>query len=413
MIAAKPKTLKESNRRTILNFLRSTEAVTVNDIHRKVGLSKTTVMKIMTYFVEKGIVSEAGKGRSTDEGGKKPLLYSFNDSFGFAIGVHIFPREVYLLASDLRLKVLAEHSETIHENEELPVVIETIARGIEKLYGSVNAENLLGIALGSHGITNFEDGVVQLSPHFPSWGENAPVKKMLGDALGGLPSARQTEIYVDNQIRFQVFGEQTFGLAQDKKNIIVIEGGEGLVAGIIGENEIKRGVHFVAGEIGHMVLNPSDEETCSCGGRGCFEVQVSTGRLLRRAEILRKEYSDSALFRDRVLETGGVDAVFRYADEGDTLSRFLMDDVIRWFAYGLSNMTMMHDPEIIIIQGAYSRAGDYFLKRLREEVNSCVLVGLPKKVEIHYSRLGKERGALGGTAFVISEYFSKELLYSR
>ena len=420
MKAAKPKTLKRSNRKTILDYLRNSEEITVNDIHKAVGLSKTTVMKIVTYYAEKGFVVDIGKGESTDEGGKKPNLYRFNEGYGYAIGTHIFPEELYFVAADLRLKILKDLSIPIKQNEKLDKVVEEIKRGVEELISDLEPASgkLIGIAIGSHGITNYEEGTVYISPHFPSWGENVPLRQMLTDALQ-LP----VELFIDNQIRFQVFAEQTIGIAADKRNIIVIEGGEGLVAGIIVKNEIKRGVHYVAGEIGHMVIDPSDEEVCSCGGLGCFEVLVSTKRLLARAaemkaESLRNEKvragtATSPLFEDNVLETEGVDAIFRLSNRGDPAACTIMDEAIRWFSIGVSNIMLMHDPEIIIIQGAYSAAGDYFLSSLREQVNSCVLVKMPKSVEIQYSKLGKERGALGGAIYAINEYFSKELLYAK
>lgn len=415
MKAAKPKSLKRSNRKTILDYLRKSGEITVNDIHNAVGLSKTTVMKIMNYYAEKGFAVDVGKGKSTDEGGKKPNLYRFNERYGYAIGVHIFPEELYFVAADLRLAVLKDLSIPIKGNEELEKVVAEIKRGVERTVTALgpNAGKLIGIAIGSHGITNYEEGTVYVSPHFPSWGENAPLKQMLEKAL-----KKPIEMYIDNQIRFQVFAEQTIGIAADKKNIIVIEGGEGLVAGIIVKNEIKRGVHYVAGEIGHMVLDPSDDEVCSCGGRGCFEVLVSTKRLLARAkEITAKTQRDkgaaSPLFANNVPATEGVEAIFRLSNRGDPAACALIDEVIRWFAIGISNIMLMHDPEIIIIQGAYSAAGDYFLSRLREQVNSCVLVKMPKSVEIQYSKLGKERGALGGAVYAINEYFSKELLYAK
>ena len=73
----------------------------------------------------------------------------------------------------------------------------------------------------------------------------------------------------------------------------------------------------------------------------------------------------------------------------------------------------MYDPEMIIIHGLYTAAGDDFLKNLREEVHSVSLVKIRKNVEIEYGQFGKERGAVGGAAFVVADYFSRKHLYGK
>lgn len=409
MNPAKPKTLKKSNRKTILNLLRSSEETTVNEIHKQAGLSKTTVMKIINYYLQSGFILERGKGDSTDEGGKKPLLYRFNEKQGYALGVHIFPGEIYFIVTDLRLTILSGYSIPIDADITGEAMVSHTAEGISRSLQelSMDPEKCVGIAIGAHGITDFDKGIIQLSPHFRSLGENLAFKELLSEKLpDSIP------LFIDNQIRFQTFAEQTVGIARDKKNIIVIEGGEGLVAGIIVKNEIKRGVHYIAGEIGHMIINPGDDEECCCGGKGCFEAQVSEQRLLGRAEKMRTDFPDSPLYCDGVLDREGIVGIFRLADAGDRAARNILESVIRWFAIGISNLMLMHDPEIVIFQGTYARAGEYFLETLRREVNRTVLTGLPKSIEIRYSELGKERGALGGAAFAIDRYFAEEELYS-
>jgi predicted NBD/HSP70 family sugar kinase len=177
------------------------------------------------------------------------------------------------------------------------------------------------------------------------------------------------------------------------------------------KDEIKRGVHYLAGEIGHMIINPSDDIACSCGGRGCFEVLVSTHRVLEKAQMMKTNYPDSAVFSDTGGDTPQIVTIFEAANSGDTLARLLLDDVIKWFTIGISNIILMYDPEIVIIQGVYSQAGPYFLNNLRSGVNTCSLIRIRKNVEIQYSNLGKNRGVLGGGAFIVSEYFNNRDIY--
>jgi len=82
-----------------------------------------------------------------------------------------------------------------------------------------------------------------------------------------------------------------------------------------------------------------------------------------------------------------------------------MDDIIKWYAIGISNIVVMYDPELIVIQGIYTKAGDYFLNNLRERIKTISLPRFYKNVEIKYSKLTKEAGVIGGVSYIISEFF--------
>lgn len=379
------------------------------EISADIGLSKTTVMKIIDFYKEKNIVNSIGKGLSTDEGGKKPELFRFNSKYKYTLAIHIFPTEMFAAITDLTPEIIRSRSAVNRENETAEVLVGEIFSLVKELMEDtgIGPQEIIGMAVGTHGITNFDSGVVYTSPHFPSWGDYLPLRDMIRK---GIPS--DIPLYIDNQIRFQVFAEKILGLGCNKKDFIVLEGGDGLVAGIMAGDEIKRGVHHLAGEIGHMILSPDDSSECSCGGKGCFEVMISVSRLLARAVEGIHSHPESTLAshnEDDELLT--IDRVFHAAEIGDLFARELLGDVLKWFSIGISNIILMYDPEIIIIQGLYSRAGEWFLRRLRERVNTCSLKKIKKNVEIQYSTLGKARGILGSAAFVISRYFSLSELY--
>ena len=115
--ASKPKSLKKANRKVILDLLRKSGELSVAEISGKAKLSKTTVMKIMNYYVEQGFVVISGKGKSTDEGGKKPKLYKFNTKRGYVFACHVFPESLYSVITDLDSAILLDHTVAINENE--------------------------------------------------------------------------------------------------------------------------------------------------------------------------------------------------------------------------------------------------------------------------------------------------------
>ena len=174
---------------------------------------------------------------------------------------------------------------------------------------------------------------------------------------------------------------------------------------------VLRGSQSLSGEIGHMAVNPVDGVPCICGHRGCFEAMVSAKRILGLAESARARGERSVLFNGAEQRPLGLDAICAGAAQGDGLSLALIDDVARWFLVGLGNIIMVNDPELIVIQGQYVKAGDCFLSRLREGIKRIGLPEVAKKVRIEYSTLGEERGVIGGAAFVLADFFAAQLSF--
>jgi glucokinase len=136
---------------------------------------------------------------------------------------------------------------------------------------------------------------------------------------------------------------------------------------------------------------------------------ASARRILGLAREASGRFPDSPLARALASSSVRLDDVCAAAAQGDPLSLYLIDDVARWFLVGLSNIVMVNDPELIVIQGAYVKAGPYFLEKLREGIRHVGLPDVEKRVSIEYSRLGEERGVLGAAALMISDFFSQNL----
>jgi predicted NBD/HSP70 family sugar kinase len=363
-------------------------------------------MKIINYYLNNDIIVSTGKGISTEEGGKKPTLYQFNATGGYVVAFHIFPDELFAVITDLKVNIFKEKSISFIENEKLPIVIELIKQAYVSLIEDtgINKNKIIGLAIGAHGITNFQEGLVIHAPHFSSWGGEVTLKDLLLEKL-----TFEKPVIIDNQIRFQAFAEKIKGLAKNKKNIIVVEGGAGLVAGIIVKYEIKRGVHFLAGEIGHIIINPFTDEICACGGKGCFETMVSTKRILKLTKEKQNDCPDSSIRKGIKNRTITVWEIFDASNKGDSLACAVMDDIAQWFAIGLSNLVLAYDPEMIILQGIYTKAGNFLLNKIKEKVNEVSLIHIKKNVKIEYSKFGKEAGVVGTAAYVVSDYFNDSI----
>lgn len=163
------------------------------------------------------------------------------------------------------------------------------------------------------------------------------------------------------------------------------------------------------GEVGHMVINPSEEMLCACGSKGCFEVMVSVDRLKKIIELNKSLYQDSEIFDSNPnnieIKSLEPDRIFNAYRNKDKLASLALNDILNWFAVGLSNIILIYDPQLIIIHGIYTRAGDEFLKKLRKKVEQIALTSVKKETKIKYSELGEMAGVLGAATYVINKFF--------
>ena len=388
--------LRRTNRRAVLDAFLRADSFSIAELSSRARLSKPTVMRIVEHLESLDLVRSVGKGESTGEGGRKPLRYSVNLRHSHAVAYHIFAGEIYAVITDMRARILARRSApvppTISFEDTLDIMTEQYRDLVAEIDTAKPEEGrIAGVAVGSHGITDFETGTTLYSPHFEAWGENAAFRDGLAARIG-----LEVPIIVDNQIRFQVVSEQRFGSTPGRRNLIVVEAGEGLVAGIISNGEIRRGSHSLAGEIGHIVIDPDGTERCACGSCGCFESKVCEAQLQRLA---RKAGLPAA-------EASWTTAIFDAARGGDSAARKAMSEVAHWFALGFQTLVLVYDPDAIVIQGIYADAGDWFLEAIQSGIAGLSLSRVKKKPAISYSTIGRDRGVLGAASLVLDAHLS-------
>ena len=403
-VLGKQKVIKQINRKRILNLLRETDELSVAGLSNKVSLSKPTIMKIMKYYIDKGLVVISGKGSSTEEGGKKPNIFKFNKNGGYAIGMSITANKLRSVITNLKGETINNISMDLRSNESVDSVVVKIFGSYNELIelSKVDEDKIIGIAVGIYGLTDFDRGIVYYSPHYQRWGTNIKMQEKIQKKM-----PKNIPVIIDNLPRFQVFAEKSLGIARNLCNVISIFAGYGLAAGVIIEGEIKRGQHKIMGEVGHMVINPAEEMQCACGAHGCFEVMVSIDRIKKLLDLNSSRYSNSMVFSNNgKIEKVSAEEIFDAYKKGDDLVSYVMDDVINWFAIGLSNIILIFDPQVVVIHGIYTRAGDKFLDKLKEKVGQISLTNIKKETKIEFSELGNDAGVLGAATYVINEFFA-------
>ncbi|MFZ9518342.1 MAG: ROK family protein [Ilumatobacteraceae bacterium] len=224
------------------------------------------------------------------------------------------------------------------------------------------------ISVGVPGLITL-DGVMRASPNIPG-SVDVAVKSELTTKL-------RRPVYVDNDGNAAALAEWRFGAGRGARNMWMVTLGTGIGGGHVVNGEVQRGVNGFAGEIGHMVVHP-DGPRCTCGRKGCWEVYAS-GRGLRM--LASGEPGESVIERARHGETDAVAVLEAYA---------------RWVAIGISNVTNVSDPDVIVIGGGVSEAADIIMPMIRRWfVETLYSPEQRKHPDLRIAQLGEHAGAIG------------------
>ena len=206
-------------------------------------------------------------------------------------------------------------------------------------------------------------------------------------------------VVIENDANAAAWGEAKFGAGIGMKNILMLTVGTGIGGGIIADGALHRGAFGIAAEIGHIRVVP-DGLLCGCGARGCFEQYGSGTALMRHARELIAEDPASAkelLSRDNgTIEGLSGNSITEAAREGDSIALAAFARTGDWLGAGIASLSVVLDPECVIIGGGVVDAGDILLKPIREGVGRYMpFAGKHPYPEIIAATLGNEAGLVG------------------
>lgn len=272
------------------------------------------------------------------------------------------------------------------------VVLDNIIDSINKVMelGKVSIDEIKAIGIGSPGPLDIEKGIVVTTPNLPfkNFKLVEPIKKEFN-----IP------VFLDNDANVAAIGEYMLGAAKGLKNMIYVTVSTGVGGGAVLDGKVYRGSTYNALEVGHMTLDPFGP-TCGCGNNGCLEAMSSGTAIARRAnEALRSKVETSL----RKYETVTSYEVFEEAKAGDIVAKEIIDRALTYLGIGIANMITSFDPEIIIIGGGVSKAGDIVFDKVKEVVNRRNFKTMAENCKIVPAGLGTNAGMLGAVALAMLE----------
>ena len=273
-------------------------------------------------------------------------------------------------------------------------VAENVAKLVHGLLERLNMtkNDVVGIGMGVPGMIDSERGVVIYSnnlrwEHFAIGGE---VEKMTG-----------LKVKIANDANVAALGEVVFGGAKNKKNVILLTLGTGVVGGIVAEGKLIEGNKGAGAELGHAVIIAGGEQ-CTCGRKWCLESYASATALIRdtKREMLQNPQS-------KMWEVGSLDKVdgetaFKYQAE-DKSAKKVVDTYIERLAFGVTNFANIFRPEVVLLGGGVSAEGDNLVKPVQAIVDREIFAGdKGPGVKVDTAKLKNSAGILGAAALILS-----------
>ena len=384
--------------RTVLNLVWERREVSRAEIARNTGRSRSTISEVVGRLLGTGLVMEVGAGES--RGGRRPILLGFQDQAGVILGVDVGATHISVMLMDLRGRTLAWR--------ERPHPVRSNPKGAEALITALSEACLaewngdrsrlmgIGVAVPSPVDPGSPDRVLERV--LPAWRGHNVLERL--DEVFGAP------VFVDNDANLGALAERWWGEAFGIDDFVYLKVATGVGAGIMIDGEIYRGATGVAGEIGHVAIDPSGPE-CVCGNRGCLATFVGTRQLVDRARVLMALYPGSSLAGCAL----DIRAIEDAALADDPLALRVVEEAADRLGIVVAGVLNLLNPGSVILGGGLARAGDRLVKPLREAVATRTLVASAAASDIRTSELGERATALGAATHVLVAALSNPRLF--
>ena len=382
----------------VLRLIWDERQVSRADIARRAGLSRSTVSEVVGEILPMGLVAEVGEGPS--RGGRRPIVLEFQDHACVILGVEMGGSHVAVALTDLRGKVLA------WETREHPV--RSDPPGTRKVIDELCQACLEDPASGGRPLVGI--GVAVPCPLDPSHPDRLSTvvlpkwEEQLG--LDGLSEKYGVPLLVDNDANLGALAEHWWGLGEDADNLAYIKVATGIGSGHIIGGEIYRGATGVAGEIGHMAIDPHGGP-CICGLRGCLATLVGGRALEARAAELAPDFPQSTLAGMKP----SVHDIENAALAGDPLALQVIREAAKHLGTAIAGLLNLMNPAVVVLGGDLARLGELVLAPLRERVRSRTLVSSVAAAEILVSKLGPRSVAVGAATLVLKAALGDSRLF--
>lgn len=379
-------------RAEIIKYFFYNNALSLAELSKLTHRSLPLVASAVNALMDEGYVLEEGLAPSS--GGRRPALFALNPHHKkYIVAVAMDQRVTRFSILDLhRNKMIETQIIDFHlerESTRIQDLVKFIKASIQK--SGIDKKHLLGIGIGMPGFINKEDGI---NYSFFKTDSDLNLSEYLSDEL-------ELPVSIDNDSSLIALAELHFGAAKGYKNALVINLGWGTGLGMIINGELYRGSTGYAGEFSHVPLSNS-KKLCSCGKRGCLEVETSLKVMLEKADAAIADGVETimtTLFEDKTIQPE--DHFLTAVKTQDPLAISILSGVGHHLGKGIATLIHIMNPKCIVLGGKGARAGKMWLPSIQQAIHEFCIGRLAEQTKIVISELAEDAELLAAASLVI------------
>ncbi len=296
------------------------------------------------------------------------------------------------------------HSEPTRSAEGADRVMERMAGMVENAIRTTMRETgvprdaFKGVGIGAPGPLDREKGIVKVAPNLKWY--DVPLRDRMSE-LTGLPAA------IDNDANCATYGEWWIGAARGGRNVVGLTIGTGIGGGLILDGKLYHGSSDMAGELGHITIDQNGRR-CGCGNYGCLEAYASGPAIADRAREALDADGGSILLElvDHDASRITAQTVYDASSRGDLVARDVVRDTARFLGTGVANLLNIFNPDVVVIAGGVTQAGEALFEPLNAEVRRRAFRPAVDACRIVPGQLPGNAGVVGAVAAFRAQMFS-------
>ncbi|HPO89749.1 MAG TPA: ROK family protein [Victivallales bacterium] len=263
---------------------------------------------------------------------------------------------------------------------------------------SISESDISAIGIGAPGPADLQKGILLASPNMKKW-DNIHLKDIISENF-------KSKVYFDNDANAGALAEWLFGVGQGRKNIIYLTMSTGIGGGIISEGVLLRGRNLLAGELGHVVLNPKGP-ACNCGLRGCYEAYCGGKAISQRILSDLSGQPDHPIMKIAANDKSkiGYPALIEAVKLKNGYALSLWDEICLRNSQAIGIFINIFNPEMIIMGTIAVAAGNLLIEPLKKLLPRFAWTQMMKDIELKTTSLGNKIGEYSGIS--IAKYYSE------
>lgn len=363
------------NRTAILELIRREGPTSQSYISEELNISLPTVIRIMEDLIKDELVCYLNETEWS--GGRRRSLIRLNAEEHLTIGLDLGGTKFYGALIDLDGNVLFEEKFPKH-NSKGEASYELVISLISKLLDRAKPlkKKIMGIGIGVPGVTYHDLGIVQWAPGL-EW-RDFPLRDRIQNHFN-------LTTIIDNDVNLSALGEMWFGAGIDVDNLVLINNGTGIGAGIVLEGTLYRGGHEMAGEIGYIMPGREFLES-KYPGFGALEILASGTGISNRGKIALEKAGQFDRAKD--LDTKDV---FQANRNGEDWASDIVADTIDYLAIAIGTISTVFDPDVIVLGGGVSQSADLIIEPIIDRLTGRI----PRIPKLTASSLGYQAAVFG------------------